>query len=583
MVCATSRQSGRLVSSRPLVWLAVVGSMMTMSVTYGADRAAAATTGFVTRSGTSLSLNGAPYRFTGLNIYNANSVNNYWYTLGNGPGLDKALTDAGPGKTVFRAWFGQWLSDPSGHGLDWSAFDHTLAVAKAHNYRVIVTLGDQDGTWDDGISKTLDAGWYQGGYATTVSAATSSWGARNTMTYQGFVEQIVRRYRNDPSVLMWQLMNEAETKRSDGSCSEQDSDAGAVALRGFADTMGADIKRIDPNHLVSLGTIGTGQCGTSGGRFKSVYASPGLDVTEMHDYVAGQDVIGDPYNGMALRLRQSRELGKPMFVGEMGIDPAEVGGLAARADRFRAKLQAQFAAGVVGVVAWEWRNAGQDGGDRYVIGPADPVLTALARADPGSVPAPEAGGWRINGSARVAANGITLTDATTTQSAGCAFWPTPLPSSAIDASFDSVMGGGSGADGLTFVLADPATSLTRCGGAGGGLGWSGTAGVALALDTYRNGSDPSSNFVGVATGAQAGHSDNLVWAATSSVVPALRSGSHHVSIHLSAGTVTLSLDGVTRLTTSVTLASNVLVGFSAGDGGLTDAHSVSNVVIRTSA
>ena len=38
----------------------------------------------MTRSGTQLLLDGRPYRFTGLNIYNANSIDNCWYTLGKG-------------------------------------------------------------------------------------------------------------------------------------------------------------------------------------------------------------------------------------------------------------------------------------------------------------------------------------------------------------------------------------------------------------------------------------------------------------------------------------------------------------------
>ena len=544
-----------------------------------AAAAAPNSTGFVGRSGTSLMLNGAPYQFTGLNIYNANSINDYWYTMGSGSALDQALTAAGPGKNVFRAWFGQWLARPTGAGIDWSAFDHTLAVARAHNYRVVVTLADQDGTWDDGISKTLDSGWYQGGYATAVGSSTSSWGARNTLTYKAFVKQIVSRYRNDPTVLMWQLVNEAETKRANGTCSEADSDAGAAALRGFSDDMGSTIKNIDPNHLVSLGTIGTGQCGTSGDRFKQVYASPGLDVTEMHDYVANQDIIGDQWNGMALRLQQSRELNKPMFVGEMGIDSSEVGGLQARADRVKAKLTAQLAAGVVGVLAWEWRNAGQSGGDRYVVSPGDPMLASLDLSPPAVVPAPAVGGWALAGTARVSSTTLSLTDAATSNRAGCAFWPTAIPSDHISASFDATLGGGSGADGMTFLLADPSTVTTSCGSAGGGLGWSGISGVAVALDTFRNGADPSANFVGIATGHQSLMPDNLNWASTSIGTPPLRNVTRHVEIYLNNGSLNVSVDGEPAVMADVTVPRTVLVGFTAGNGGLTDGHSVTDVKI----
>jgi hypothetical protein len=52
------------------------------------------------------------------------------------------------------------------------------------------------------------------------------------------------------------------------------------------------------------------------------------------------------------------------------------------------KLTAQFAAGVVGVLAWEWRNPGQSGGDPFVISAGDPELDALELSRYFAVPAP---------------------------------------------------------------------------------------------------------------------------------------------------------------------------------------------------
>jgi mannan endo-1,4-beta-mannosidase len=332
---------------------------------------------FVTRSGSQLMLNGVPYHFTGINIYNANSVNNYWYTLGTGSGLDQALADIGSGIDVIRAWFGQWLLKPTGNTVDWGPFDHTVARVKAAGKRLIVVFADQDGTWDDGISKTLTSNWYQSGYKTVISNVTSSWGAVNTMTYKDFVLAVVNRYKTEPAVMMWQLVNECETKLTDGSCSTATDDAGATALRAFADDMSTAIKAIDTNHLISLGTIGSGQCGTSGSRYLTVHEPVNIDLCEMHDYVPDQNVFGDQFNGMAVRLQQAATLGKPLFIGESGLDPSAVGGTSARATRYLEKWGAQFAAGVVGEVAWEWRNAGQTGGDPYVIPAGDPAINSL--------------------------------------------------------------------------------------------------------------------------------------------------------------------------------------------------------------
>src|SRR2546421_606144 len=48
--------------------------------------------GFVVRWGTSLYLDGQPFRVGGLNIYNANSQNNCWYSMGSGPALYQYLS-----------------------------------------------------------------------------------------------------------------------------------------------------------------------------------------------------------------------------------------------------------------------------------------------------------------------------------------------------------------------------------------------------------------------------------------------------------------------------------------------------------
>ena len=50
---------------------------------------------------------------------------------GSGTGARQALTDIGEGKEAIRAWFFQSLATTNGE-RDWPAFDHTLAVARAH-------------------------------------------------------------------------------------------------------------------------------------------------------------------------------------------------------------------------------------------------------------------------------------------------------------------------------------------------------------------------------------------------------------------------------------------------------------------
>jgi hypothetical protein len=156
-------------------------------------------------------------------------------------------------------------------------------------------------------------------------------------------------------------------------------------------------------------------------------------------------------------------------------------------------------------------------------------------------------------------------------------------SSSLDVSFDAAIDSGTGADGLTLALGNPAAGAkpTSVGVSGGGLGWSGIPGIAVALDTFQNGADPSGNFVGVATGVSPTNNDNLVWKATATTVPLLRNTTRHIHVLVSGGQLSVSVDGTQVLTTAVTLPPTTLIGFTGGDGGLTDRHAVSNVVITT--
>ncbi|MEU6089436.1 choice-of-anchor D domain-containing protein [Streptomyces sp. NPDC047085] len=194
-----------------------------------------------------------------------------------------------------------------------------------------------------------------------------------------------------------------------------------------------------------------------------------------------------------------------------------------------------------------------------------------------TVPAPGAGGWQLNGSAQLSGGDLQLTQATANQ-AGSGVFPVPVLTDGLAASFTTVIGGGTGADGLTFSLLDPAKATPKAlGGKGGGLGWSGVPGVAVTFDTYRNGNDPSANFVGIAT---AGSGSSLTYASTTTAVPNLRSGPHAVAVSVSGKTLTVSMDGTQVLKTTVaSLTPTAYLAFTGGTGDSTDIHTVRNVAL----
>src|SRR5581483_11543568 len=192
------------------------------------------------------------------------------------------------------------------------------------------------------------------------------------------------------------------------------------------------------------------------------------------------------------------------------------------------------------------------------------------------VPDPTAGGWKFNGTAVLNASALQLTDATTTFAAGSAFWPTALDPRTLKIDFDATIGGGSGADGLAFVFGDATRGATASslGYRGGGLGFSGIPGFAVALDTYKTSVNPSANFVGITDGPTSSGKDLMHWIGTANLTASLRSGTHHVTITTTATTLTVAVDGTQVLSKAVTMPTSAFLGFSGGSGGLTDRHAV---------
>jgi predicted lipoprotein with Yx(FWY)xxD motif len=199
--------------------------------------------------------------------------------------------------------------------------------------------------------------------------------------------------------------------------------------------------------------------------------------------------------------------------------------------------------------------------------------TGTAPASGVAIPSP-GGGWTLNGRAQVTGTTLRLTPAVN-GAAGSAVYYQPLPSNGLHATFTTRIGGGSGADGLTFAMLDPAKATTGSLGAGADkLGFGGLPGVAVALDTY------PSQSVGIVTGQT---SSALVYAAKTTRVPNLRSGPHVIAVTVTGSRITVTVDGKSAVTASVALPPKVLVAFTGGTGGRSDDHDVSGVAIHSGA
>ena len=130
---------------------------------------------------------------------------------------------------------------------------------------------------------------------------------------------------------------------------------------------------------------------------------------------------------------------------------------------------------------------------------------------------------------------------------------------------------------MTLTFASP-TSPTFLGQAGGSLGYSGISGVAVGLANFKQGADPSANFVGIADGGPVNGIPK--WLATNSAIPTLQGTTTHVLITTAGSQMTVSLNGTQVLQQTVAdLPPSAFLLFTAATGGLTDAFDVQNMVI----
>lgn len=193
---------------------------------------------------------------------------------------------------------------------------------------------------------------------------------------------------------------------------------------------------------------------------------------------------------------------------------------------------------------------------------------------------PPGGGWSYNGSAVMTGPDTRLTSAVTSQ-AGSVAYPVPVASNGLRVRFSEQIGGGTGADGMTFALLSPATASTAYGSGGSGLGYAGLSGVAVAFDTHRVTGYPSSNFAGIATGASS--TGVLKFSSTVNEIGQLRTGTHNVEVTVTGGVLTVFFDGAQILAQNVTLPPTVKLAFTGATGGLTDVHAVRDAAISVGA
>jgi len=363
--------------------------------------------GFVTRAGANLTLDGKPFRFGGSN--------NYYLMYKSPTMVDDVLADARTaGFTVLRTWgfldignsdgsnsvagiqegiyFQYWdgtkpAYNDGPNGLE--KLDYVLAAARQAGVKLIIPLTnnwrdfggmDQYVRWaggqyhDDFYSNPTIRGWYKDWISHLLNRV-------NTITGVA--------YKDDPTVMTWELGNEP---RCVGSGVYPRSPGCSVAtLTSWADEISRHIKSVDRRHLVSVGDEGflcddpastdwTVNCG-EGVDTVAFGKLPAIDVMSYHLYPDhwGKDAAW----GTAWIERHSAEakrVRKPVMLGEFGLRDKST-----RNPVFREWTDTVVATGGTGFLYWILSGISDDGTlypdyDGFTVYCPGPVCTTVSNA-----------------------------------------------------------------------------------------------------------------------------------------------------------------------------------------------------------
>jgi hypothetical protein len=358
-----------------------------------ARRAGAAVNEFVTRCGIHFCLDGKPFYVAGTNTYDV-------FTYGGSYGdtetqyMDKTRIDthlanlASDGVTVLRLWT---FSHEEWHGFEpsegkyneqqFALFDYVMVSAAEHGIRLIPVF---ENYWEayGGIDTRLTWEGLGTGQANRWRFFDKSACPGCFTQYKNYVKYVLNRenhytgvkYKDDPTVFAWELMNEP---RFEGRGTQESTQG--TTLRAWVDEMGSYIKGLDGNHLLGTGLEGHesryGFGGDEGNPFIGIHQSEYVDFTSAHPYPnAGWAALSLDKTLALIRawIGDSHEkVGKPFFMGEFNTENVD------RSQWWKAIFQVLEDEDAAGSAFW-WYPDAQAGGDNHSVKHGDPALTVFS-------------------------------------------------------------------------------------------------------------------------------------------------------------------------------------------------------------
>ncbi len=358
---------------------------------------------FVRAVGPQLVLDGQPYRFAGTNNYYLMYKSQYmvddvltaaasssfrvlrtWGSLENGDDDSDSTEDKGDG-VYFQYWDGtQPAFNDDADGLE--HLDYVVAKAGQLGIRLVIPLVNN---WGDFGGMDQYVAWrggrtYHDQFYTdpVIRQWFTDWIAHllnRTNTITGV------RYKDDPTILMWELANEP---RCTGSGQFPASlFCGTQTVTNWANDISTFIKKIDRHHLVSVGDEGfyclpfrsdwTENC-SQGVDTLALASLPNVDVMSFHLYpdTWGKDAAWGT-QWIQRHFADASRVGKPAMLGEFGLQDESL-----RNPVYQEWTDAVLASGGSGALNWILSGKQDDGSlyadyDGFTVYCPSPVCATL--------------------------------------------------------------------------------------------------------------------------------------------------------------------------------------------------------------
>lgn len=301
---------------------------------------------FVRRVERSFLLNGEPFRFAGVSSWGmlqpdacANvkaEEREAW--------VEQAYDGLVPARAKVARFFA-FQNSAGASGTDFTLLDAAVRGARRAGVRLQLVIDDDDGGCSSGVKH--DQAWLAGGYQAPEGAYA--------LSYRDYAESLARRYRDEPTVLGYLLI------QSFGG-------ADKATLTSFATVMGQRLHGLAPNQLLSIDLAWTGDAET----FSELQRLPVVDFIDVDDYTFKYPAADlDP-----VLLRALSDVDKPAVVGEgafvlLGKDEVA---LQARAQAARERVSQWRAWGFSGALFWAYQPGWSEVSEEFDGRPSDPML-----------------------------------------------------------------------------------------------------------------------------------------------------------------------------------------------------------------